>query len=197
MRLQILVLAFAAFASAPAQAISGYLSLGFGSGGTRLSNVTGGQDYQVQAGSGLFMTGGALFSLSPTVPHRFEMQLGLGYLFQDDARQKENRVSWSRIPIEAIYLYRHTQSLFRLGWGATYHMANKISAKGSNATAGTNVDDSLGWIISGEKLFASREGGRGVWSLGLRYLWIDYKSSSFSKPADGNSWFLTLSLMGE
>lgn len=196
MRLEIFFAVFAILASVHAQAVSGYLSTGYGRGGTHLSDVTGGQGYNTQAGSGLFMTGGALFALSPTIPHRFEMQLGLGYMFQDDARQEENRVSWSRMPIEALYFYRNTREMFRLGWGATYHVGNKISAKGTNATADSSVDNALGWMVSGEKLFSSKEKSLEGWALGFRYLWIDYKSSSFSKDADGNSWFLTLSLIG-
>src|SRR3712207_1620507 len=102
MRLQIFAVISTVLASHQAQAISGYFSMGYGRGGTRLSDVTGGQDYNTQAGSGLFLTGGALFAVSPTIPHRFEMQLGLGYMFQEDARQEENRVTWRRIPIEAL-----------------------------------------------------------------------------------------------
>lgn len=187
---------FCVLISIKAEAVSSYLSMGYGRGGTHLPDVTGGQNYNTQAGSGLFITGGALFVLSPTIPHRFEMEFGLGYMFQDDARQEENRVSWSRIPIEALYFYRNTREMFRLGWGATYHVGNRISAKGTNASADISVENALGWLISGEKLFSSNEDGLGAWGLGFRYLWINYKSSSFAKDADGSGWSLTLSFVG-
>ncbi len=196
MRLQIIFLFIALFVSLQTQAVSGYLSTGYGRGGTRLSELTGGQDYNTQAGSGLYLTGGALFVLSPTTPHRFELQIGLGYMFQDDAREEENRISWSRIPIEALYFYRNTREMFRLGWGATYHVGNNISAKGTNAAIETDVDNALGWMISGEKLFSLKADELGVWGIGFRYLWINYKSSSFLRDADGSSWFLTLSFIG-
>lgn len=178
-----------------ARAISGYMTMGYGRGGTPLADLTGGQDYNTQAGSGFLISGGALFAVSPTIPHRFEAQLGLGYLFQDDARVDENLVSWSRVPVEALYFYHNTREMFRLGWGATYHVRNFIKAKGANASAETSVENAFGWILTAEKIFDSPQ-NEGRWGLGLRYLWIKYSSRAFSREADGNTLFLTLSLLG-
>jgi hypothetical protein len=176
-----------------AYAVDGYVSFGYGHGGTQLKDVTGGQDYNTQAGSGLYMVGGVVIPISPTTPHRFEGQLGLGYMFQDDARNEENLVSWSRVPLEALYFYRNTRELFRFGWGITYHVAGKISAKGTNSSAETNVDNALGWVFAAEKLWSPSENTPGTVAFGIRYVSIKYNSSNFSEEADGSTWYLTLS----
>ncbi|MES2965414.1 MAG: hypothetical protein V4760_16145 [Bdellovibrionota bacterium] len=180
-----------------AHALAGYLSMGYGRGGTHLRDLTGGQNYNTQAGSGLFLTGGALLTVSDTIPHRFEAQLGLGYMFQDDAREELNSTKWSRVPIEALYYYRNTREMFRFGWGATYHVFNRISGKGANLSVTRDVENAFGWVVAGEKLFnePSKEGQ--AWGLGLKYVWLNYKSSSFVSDADANTWYLTFSLLGK
>ena len=175
-----------------ANAIDGFVSAGYGRSGTSLSDVTGGQDYNTQAGSGLFLTGGAILPISATTPHRFEAQLGVGYMFQDDARDESKTVSWSRIPLEAIYFYRNTQELFRFGWGPIFHFNNKITAKGANSAAATSVDNSLGWAVGVEKIFKTGDESS-FWGLGLKYNFIKYHADAFSKEADGNCLFVTFS----
>lgn len=65
---------------------------------SRMLLVSGGQSYSTQAGSGLFFVGGLVIPISATTPHRFEAQVGAGYLFQSDERSKDDSVSWARIP---------------------------------------------------------------------------------------------------
>jgi len=77
---------------------AGFLTIGYGRGGDSLSNASGGQSYSTQAGSGLFFVGGLVIPISATTPHRFEAQVGAGYLFQSDERSKDDSVSWARIP---------------------------------------------------------------------------------------------------
>jgi hypothetical protein len=189
-----LVLAFLVY-PLKAQAIEAYLSAGYGRGGSQLSHLTGEQNYNIEAGSGLFLIGGAIVPITPTRPHRFESQLGLGYMFQQDKKNEANRVSWSRIPVEALYMYRNTAALFRLGWGVTYHMAGKISAKGANSGAETGVKNALGWVLAAEKLWSYGEKDSGNWALGLRYVAIKYRLSKFSREANGDTLFVTFSMM--
>ena len=188
---KLVLISLALFISLETFALDSFFNSGYGRGGTSLSDVTGGQDYNTQAGSGLFLIGGVLIPISPTTPHRFEAQIGMGYLFQYDARDADKTVSWSRIPLEAIYFYRNTKDLFRFGWGLIYHMNNRITAQGSNSSAATSVDNALGWTIVLEELFRNKENNNFL-TFGLKSNFIKYKSSSFSKDADGSSFFLTI-----
>lgn len=188
-----ILFSFFIFAS-NAYAFSGFMSFGYGSGGSDLNKLTGGQNYDIQAGDGIFISGGVILPLSPTIPHRFEAQLGIGYMFQNDADDKDkNTVSWSHIPIDLIYFYRNTRELFRLGYGVTYQFSNKLDADGTNGTASTDVDNALGWVITAEKYFTSNDVS--IWGIGLRYNMIDYSSSGFSKEANGDALFVTFTLM--
>lgn len=180
------------FISLDAHAVVGNISFGYGSGGTPLSEATGGQDYDTRAGDGFFFIGGVLLPISPTIPHRYELQLGIGYIFQDEGDDK-NSVSWSRIPTEAIYYYRNTRDHYRFGWGITYQIANKISANGTKSDAETSVDNSTGWVFSAEKLITLGPQNEQLIGLGIKYVNIDYTSSSFSKDVHGDCLYFTYS----
>ncbi len=170
------------------------MSFGYGSGGSDLNKLTGNQNYDLKAGDGFFISGGVVLPISPTTPHRFETQLGVGSMFQSDGSDKDkNSVSWRRFPIDLIYFYRNTRELFRLGYGLTYQVANKIDAKDANSTATTKVDNALGWAITAEKFFTSTD--TNIWSIGLRYNMIGYSSSGFMKNANGDALFLTFTLI--
>lgn len=166
-----------------------FLTVGYGHGGDFLADASGGQDYSTQAGTGLFFIGGLLVPISATVPHRFEGQLGVGYLFQNDERSKDDSVSWSRIPIEALYFYHHTRNKFRLGWGATYHVANNINGRGTNANAGTHADNAWGLVVAVEKLWCTETGE--TMAVGLRHTSINYRLTAFDKVVNGGAWSVT------
>lgn len=178
--------------SLDALATDRFISAGFGTGGASLSDATGGQNYNIKAGSGIYLLGGAILPVSATTPHRFEAQLGIGFIFEQDYSPKESAVSWSRVPVEAIYFYRNTRELFRLGWGAIYHINNKIEANGANASAATSADHAFGWTLAAEKLIKADE-SNSLAGIGLKYNFIKYHSSSFTKSANGNALFLTMS----
>lgn len=170
---------------------SSFFTLGYGTGGESLSASSGGQDYNTQAGAGMFFGLGKIFAISPTVPHRFEAQLGMGYLFQSDARNEDNLVSFSRFPIEAIYFYRNTVENFRLGWGSTYHIAGGIRAKGSNESAATSVENAWGFIFTAEKLFLTSV--HDAFSIGIRHTSIRYRLTAFDSVVNGDNWSVTFS----
>ncbi len=184
---QLFCLVFFIVAPAEAFALDKFLSIGFASGGSSLEKLTGNQGYDIDAGAGLSVSGGIIVPVSDTVPHAFEAQLGIGYLFRDQD-QEENFVSFSRIPVEGIYYYKNTENRFRLGWGAIYHFENKIRARGAYSTAAGPVDPSLGWALAAQKMI----GSKGQIALGLRYVGIKYRSSRFSGEADGSGLGLTL-----
>lgn len=179
-----------------AHALGGFLTFGYGKGGTSLKDHTGGQNYNIQAGDGLLISAGVLAAISPTKPHRFETQLGIGYQFRDDASADDKRgsVSWNHIPIDLFYFYRNTREHFRIGYGLTFQFRNRLEAKGTNSTASANFDDAIGSVITIEQLFES--GTAGLWGFGLRYNLINYKGSKFGGSVDGDAVFLTMTLLG-
>lgn len=188
------VLMLGIFISALGDASSGFLGFGYGSGGENLADTTGGTSYSTNAGAGLYMMGGILLPVSPTFPHAFEAQLGVGYIFQEDARSGEgHRTRWSRIPIEAIYFYHNTRENFRIGWGATYHIAGRLAARGDNAVAETNVDNALGYVVSIERILPAAPESSTLFSFGIKYVDIDYYLVKFDKSVSANSFYFTFS----
>tara|TARA_B110001454_G_scaffold219204_1_gene252254 strand:+ start:68832 stop:69404 length:573 start_codon:yes stop_codon:yes gene_type:complete len=182
-KLALLLLTNAALAS------SGFLTFGYGDGGDSLSSASGGQNYRTHAGSGLFFMLGKIITVSPTVPHHFEAQLGIGYLFQNDAREQDSSVSWSRVPIEAIYFYKNTIENFRLGWGSTCHINSSINAKGTNASASTSVENAWGFVLAAEKLWVTETNE--MMSIGLRHTSMNYRLTAFDKVVNGDNLSVT------
>ncbi len=187
-----MVIGFLLFFASPVVARERFLlSTGMSShSGTSLSSLTGGQPYDLQAGEGLFLSLGVLFTVVPAVPHRFEAQLSGGYMFADRGGSDE-RVSWSHVPLEAVYFYNNTQELFRFGWGPIYHVGNSLSGRGINASASTAVENALGWTVTAEKFLRSAN-GNDLWLFGVKYNVIKYRAALFRQDADGSAVFLTL-----
>jgi hypothetical protein len=189
-----LVLVVLLILSLRAFAVNGFFSLGYNSGGgSKLQDSTGGQSYNIDAGSGFLWSGGIVFPVSPTMPHRFEAQLGIGYMVNYSGG-KDNEVDWTRVPLEAIYFYHNTREHFRLGWGPIYHMYNHITAKGSNSAAKMDVDNSWGWTFMAE-MYAAPPVGKTYATFGLKYNVIQYKSPDFVQNAIGNAILVTLTMV--
>lgn len=167
------------------------ISIAIGEGGDKLSNSTGYQEYGSTAGTGFTVLGGILLPISPTVPHRFEMQFNAGFSVLHHSGGKKGDVLWSRFPLEAIYYYHNKKQNFRLGWGAIYHIENYISANGINSSAETQVDNALGFILAAERTVPESDvKDRPLIAAGFRFTNIKYKANSFSKDADGSSFQL-------
>lgn len=134
---------------------------------------------------------GAIVPVSDTIPHRFEAQLGVGYLFQSKV-EGEDKVGWNRIPFEAIYFYHNTSSRFRLGWGGIYHALNELTGKGKYANVYAKADDAFGFVVAAEKNF--NVDNQADWTIGIRYQWIGYNAPLFSSRANGDAFFVTFSV---
>ena len=188
-------LVFLLLYSSSAFSLDGYFSVGYGQGGSPLADVTGGQNYDIKAGSGMYLVGGVILPISPTEPHRFELQIGAGYMEDHRSAEFDNSATWSRIPIEAIYFYRNTVENFRIGWGAIYQTNNKITAKGTDVSEAMPVDDANGWTIAADYLKRDPDLKNMLTGVGIRYNAIRYRASGFSGDANGESWFVTVSLL--
>lgn len=182
---------FTAMANTAPINLKTFLTIGYGRGGDELATITGGQDFKIASGDGLSLLIGKIFVLSPTAPHRFEVQLGAGYLFQNDEHSQENRVSWTRIPLEAVYYYHNTKKRFRLGWGAVYHVVGRLDGKGANEIIRSNSPNTWGFVVGAEKLWTTGTGE--ILSIGLRHTSIRYHLSSFDKTINGDAWGVTVS----
>lgn len=182
------------FVSLDALAIRGVFSANYSKVGSSLSGVTGGQDYDLKAGQGWGLSGGVLFVISDTRPHRFELQVTAGYLSESDGGSND-AVTWRRFPLDAIYYYHNTRNLFRLGGGAIFHIENQLEAKGVNSSAEMRVNNAWGWTAAIEMCSPPLENNNFV-SFGVRYNSIKYNSPGFAHEADGSGFMLTTSFLG-
>lgn len=188
-------LLFLCFASTRASAVDFVASIGLGDGGRNLSEISGHQNYDINAGGVFFAAAGFVFPLTPTTPHRFEIQPSLIYLVAGDSRPgDDNRVNWERYGLEVLYYYRNTQENIRLGWGPVYQVANRLTGQGLNASVTEKFDDSWGWTIAAEKLFHNQDSNSLV-GFGLKCNFISYHSSTYHADANGNAIFATASFL--
>lgn len=132
--------------------------------------------------------------MSPTQPHRFETQIGVGVITAGQTRgtsktgEPNSAINWNRYPIELVHFYHNTRDQFRLGWGISYHMNNDLEKTENTVKEKIPVENSLGFVFQLEKVMGKREGiAAGFGTIGIRYQKITYQSSSFFKPAHGES----------
>lgn len=161
------------------------MTFAIGMGGTSLSSVTGGQDYDIRAGSGFTLTGGYIAPIFRSDSLVLEAHLGIGVMVVSDDQERKKEVTWLRFPIESIFFVQNG-CCFRYGVGPIYHFGNRINAAREISSADMSVENALGWALATD--FGGKSGLRGKSvRFGLRYNNIRYVSSSFSAPADGSS----------
>lgn len=139
---------------------------------------------------------------SPTFPHRFETQIGVGYINSEETKKSQsggpdNKINWTRYPIELMHYYHNVRENFRIGWGATYHTNNSIELSLSGNTSKISVDNSLGWVFALEKV-TNHDGDKFIKdfaTIGLRFQSMDYHSNKFNKEVRGNSVSLIVSIL--
>ena len=182
-----LFIVFSGF-SAQANSISPLLSVGYEGGGETLVKViyTDGSTSEINAGQGFMLTGGAIFDLTQTQPHKFELQTTLGWKWATTKRASNAEISWTRFPIDVLSFYRNVEMNYRLGGGITYHFSNDFKATGDASRFSTKFNNALGFVVQGD-YFLSEERNIGV---GLRATMIKYKANGIS--ANGNSFGIHL-----
>lgn len=176
-----------------AWAWQGLFSLSVSAGGTPLDQVAPGPEYTIQAGDAWGLGVGVLIPVTDTSPTRYEAQISVGYHFST-AQQGDNEIAWRRIPLEGVYYYRNVEQKFRLGWGLIYSVGNDISAKGSNSSAKTDVDNALGWKLAADIVIPHPNTNDDMLSFGLHYNIINYNATSFSREASGNAIGIVLNM---
>lgn len=175
--------------------VAPYFFVGYGRGGDNLAKLTGSQFFNIGAGSGLIMSGGAVLSLTHTKPHNFELQGGIGYIMQTAGREAQNNVDWTRVPLELLYFYRNTQEKLRLGYGITYHIENNLSGNGINSDVSCRLENSLGYVFTVEQYFEKNDSPLHEWiGFGVRYTKIAYKKPAEPLIADGSLFSLTFTI---
>ena len=189
----LLILVVFLLSTKAAAEMDAYASMSYGLTGENLAEKTGGQNYIIRSGSGLSLSLGLIFPVTPTKPHRFEGQIAAGLILDSDKNTEDNGVQWIRYPIDALYYYRSTEERFRFGWGLTYHLGNKLTGKGINSSASTSMNNSLGWVVAFDKLWNANNVALPSWGLGIRYTSIKYHMNTFNKDVNASSLAMTLS----
>jgi hypothetical protein len=113
----------------------------------------------IKAGGLWYIYGGMQFN-TPAFP----LRLTLGY-YEDNINASNGSVSFSRIPLELLGLYKTGQHTF--GLGPTYHLSPELDLK--DAGLGSyKADDALGLVLMYEYAFDNN------YALGVRYTNISY-----------------------
>lgn len=178
--------------------VSGFWGVSYGYGGTPLTSLVGRDSFNIRAGTGFGGLIGAYYILTPTTPHRFELQTSLGYQYQGDSSDGRGTVDWARVPLELTYFYRNTQEKFRVGYGVIYSIFNRLKGEKENADLTASFKNSWGWSIAIDKILSRGSGVESSGStIGLKYNRIRYESDRFGSSVDGSVLMVTIGFIGE
>ena len=164
------------------------LSVSIGLGGESLKGEGLSEKTNCAAGNQLGLSAGGLLELSNTRPHVFETQLTLGILWGSGGDGNKSTVDFTRVPLELMSYYRNADLHFRVGYGASYQFANRLSGQGPDAGVSTTFDNALGYVLAAESI---SEGGFG-W--GFRYTNIHYHSQRTGQSYLGEAYILSFQL---
>lgn len=172
-----IAISFILFYSSSVFATNLVLEAGVHSGGDTLATVQfiDGDTQSIKAGGLISFAVGAGFDINET----FESQLTFGYKF-DSADAENGDIEFTRMPINAIFLYKSAQ--WRFGGGLTYHLdpTLEVSGAGAGFASNTDYDDALGFLLDARYFFSQRA------YVGGRFTFIEYESQA-GATFDGNS----------
>ncbi len=171
--------------AANAADISPFFSAGLEFGGDKLVDITysDGSNSDIRAGRGILLSGGAVFVLSDTAPHRFELQPSLGIKWTGVKEAENGSVDFYRFPIEVLSFYRNTDSHFRIGGGVTYQVRNELKGTKDAALASTRFENALGLVLQGDFMVGKHRN----MGFGLRYTAIKYEPKVGGDSVNGSS----------
>lgn len=167
--------------------------MGFDGGGDSLHTENDQSDFDINAGTGLFLSAGTLIRVSDTAPHAFEAQLTVSYKFTWDADDKLGDVNWSHIPIEFMYFYRNKRNSFRFGYGASYYMSSRLEGEGGKSNINKKYENKLGYVLAIEKVLPNQN-SKGLVSFGIRYSMRDFTPVDGGPTVNGNAFGLYMTL---
>lgn len=169
------------------------MQIGYDGGGESLRDQSDQSDFDINAGTGLFISGGTIIRVSDTNPHAFEAQLTVAYKFSWDTDEDKGDVNWTNIPLELMYFYKNKRNGFRLGYGASYYMSSKLEGEGGRSDINRKYENRFGYILAIEKMIENHR-DEGMLSYGIRYNIRDFvpKSDGSKKSGDAFGLYMTV-----
>jgi hypothetical protein len=167
-----------------AGSVRGLISVGGDFGGDEILkvNYTDGTDASIVAGTGLLVTGGAVWQAAAREGHALDLQASASWKYSTIPDASNQDISWTRWPLEALAFYSYLPAHVRLGGGLTYQLAPTLSAQGSVLNGDLKFQNSLGELAQLDYTFAQH------FMLAVRYTWISYRLDDGSGPTlNGNS----------
>ncbi len=162
-------------------------------GGDKLIDVTytDGSKSNIEAGRGIIIGGGALFDLTETKPHAFELQTTLGIKWTSTKQATNGIVDWYRFPLEILSFYRNTEKDFRIGGGLVYQFGNELNGSKDASAASMKFDNATGFILEGDYFIGAEKN----MVIGLRYTSISYNPQlSGGSSVNGNSFGMSFNV---
>ncbi|KIM11211.1 MAG: hypothetical protein KU37_06080 [Sulfuricurvum sp. PC08-66] len=92
---------------------------------------------------------------------------------------------FSRVPVES--LLQLNMGFLRVGGGVSYHISPRYSCEATNVCSQVAVfNDALGYVAETAIIFDRRKEIGAALTVGARYTWIEYSTSSVK--VDGSGW---------
>ena len=178
--------------AASASIVSPAMTLGAEFGGEKIVDVVyaDGSRSDIEAGRGLFLSGGVVINLSETIPHTFETQLTAGFKFTSTKQASNGEVSFNRWPIELLTFYRNTERYFRFGGGVVYQVSNELKGTNAAANATASLKNATGLVLEVDWFV----GAQHDLVVGARYTAISYQAQN-SSSVSGNSYGLVMTFV--
>lgn len=117
--------------------------------------------------AGLMFSIGAVIEAYRSGGHAAEAQLNAGWKYRTIPPAANQTAEWSRIPVEALVMYRAPAGL-RLGGGVAMHLANTLEASGDVVNDKVTFKSEPGFVVQAEYSFRRM-------SFDLRYTLMTYK----------------------
>lgn len=133
----------------------------------------------VTAGGGLLLSVGAGGQLARLGRGALDAQLTAGFKWRTIPPATNQDANWIRFPVEGLLFYRFPAG-FRLGAGATVHLANEFKTSGAVLNESVTFNSTPGAIVQAEYI------RRNV-SFDLRYTMLEYEEESGDFTVDASS----------
>lgn len=163
------------------------LGLAIANGGDKLvqTNFNDGTHGSISAGSGASLYAGIFFDIDQS---NIDVLINIGMMDESDTSD-EGHAELDRLFIDTLLLYKPHRH-HRLGVGLSVHLQPELSV--SNEVEQYNIEykNALGYLFQYEYLFSSK--GRGIPSIGIRYLDINYQTMKINNDINASHWALSL-----
>ena len=154
-----------------AGSLRGLLSIGGDFDGDEILKVkyTDGSDASIVAGTGLLVTGGAVWQAAEKQGHALDLQATASWKYSTIPDASNQSINWTRWPLELLVFYGYLPAHVRLGGGLTYQVAPTLSAQGNLLNGNAKFQNSLGELAQLDYTFADH------FMVAARYTWISYR----------------------